>query len=287
MTVRSSPKKDHAGRMVQGFEKGQELFRRISRLLTASGSPWQRLETVNQLWDWLGLWGNVIPQSPLIPGLLRRERQRAVEEIGPMFNLIPGGPDAVGRLPPLLLTAPALARLKEEPQSAPVLGRLVEEYLISRAPPQICTASPKAPAVFGTALLGPSGFCTDRPNSTVVSCLLSSTACFLICSLRTVCSKGASGFDAVFLDSVPAQNDLRAIRLNSGSARDDLRVTRPNFVLFWFFFGICFCFPVPLLGTFSFPRLTLVIVLVPIYVLWLSVLVWFGVVSSWFPCLAL
>ncbi|KAK5616307.1 hypothetical protein CRENBAI_014343 [Crenichthys baileyi] len=130
-----------------GFEKGQELFGRLSRLLTASRSPWQRLKTVNKLWDWLEVWGNVFPQSPLIPGLLRRELQRVMEEIGPMFELIPGRPDAVDRLLPLLGSAPVLgqlqdellsppapARLEEEPKPAHVPGWLEEEPLPSAVP---------------------------------------------------------------------------------------------------------------------------------------------------------
>ncbi|KAK5620832.1 hypothetical protein CRENBAI_018232 [Crenichthys baileyi] len=107
-------------RRQQGLDSGQELLGRPSHLLTASSSPWQHLEMANQVLGWLEEWGNVFPESLLFPGFLRWERQGTVEEIGPLFDLISGGPDIVGCLPPLLAATPVPAWLKEELRSVPV-----------------------------------------------------------------------------------------------------------------------------------------------------------------------
>ncbi|KAK5610251.1 hypothetical protein CRENBAI_008357, partial [Crenichthys baileyi] len=86
---------------------GEKLFRCYLRLLTSRSLLWQRLEVANQILDWLEVWGGFFPHSPLTPEMVEGERQRAVAEIGPLFHLIPGGPDSVGRLPPFL--APVLS----------------------------------------------------------------------------------------------------------------------------------------------------------------------------------
>ncbi|KAK5611941.1 hypothetical protein CRENBAI_006301 [Crenichthys baileyi] len=60
---------------------GEELFRRYSCLLSSRSSLWERLEVANMLLDWLEVWGGFFPQSPLTPGMVEIERERA--EIGP------------------------------------------------------------------------------------------------------------------------------------------------------------------------------------------------------------
>ncbi|KAK5610943.1 hypothetical protein CRENBAI_024195 [Crenichthys baileyi] len=52
--------------------------------------------------DWLGVWGSFFPQSPLTLETVEGEQQRAIAKIGSLFRLIPGGPESMGRLPPLV-----------------------------------------------------------------------------------------------------------------------------------------------------------------------------------------
>ncbi|MEQ2198209.1 hypothetical protein XENOCAPTIV_009471 [Xenoophorus captivus] len=73
------------------------------------------MEMANLLLDWLEVWGGFFPQSALTPGLVEIERQRTVTEIGTLFDLIPGGRDAVDRLPPFLAPVPAPEELVIEP----------------------------------------------------------------------------------------------------------------------------------------------------------------------------
>ncbi|KAK5615990.1 hypothetical protein CRENBAI_019226, partial [Crenichthys baileyi] len=124
---------NQARRMQQGFKSGQVLFGRLSCLLAARSLPWQTLETGNQLCDWLEVWGEVFPQSPVMPRSLRREQQRSVP-----FDLIPGGPDSMGRLLPLLLSDPVPGRFEEDPQPVPILEELKAEHPPPRFPVPVC-----------------------------------------------------------------------------------------------------------------------------------------------------
>ncbi|KAK5609915.1 hypothetical protein CRENBAI_013560 [Crenichthys baileyi] len=122
MTERSSLE-DQARRMLKGFKTEEGLLLRYSHLLTSRSSPWQRLEVANHLiMDWLGVCGSFFLQSPLTLETVEGERQRAVAEIGSLFRLIPGGPDSVGRLPPLLtpIPVPLAEELEEELPPLPV-----------------------------------------------------------------------------------------------------------------------------------------------------------------------
>ncbi|MEQ2244673.1 hypothetical protein ILYODFUR_019657 [Ilyodon furcidens] len=126
---------DQARRVLIGFKTREELFLSYSHLLISLSSPLQRLEVANQIMDWLELWGSFFPQSPLTPEIVEAERQRAMEEIGPPFHHIPGGPDSMGQLPSLLapdpiqLPVPAPEEREDELSLflVPVLEQLMDE----------------------------------------------------------------------------------------------------------------------------------------------------------------
>ncbi|KAK5602369.1 hypothetical protein CRENBAI_013373 [Crenichthys baileyi] len=98
-----------------GFRAGEELIQHCSHILFPRSLPWERLKVANLMLDWLEVWGGCFSHYPLTPGMVARERERAVAEIGPLFDLIPGGPDAVDRLPPFLVPFPAPEELVIEP----------------------------------------------------------------------------------------------------------------------------------------------------------------------------
>ncbi|KAK5604118.1 hypothetical protein CRENBAI_023106 [Crenichthys baileyi] len=83
------------------------------------------------------------------------ERQRAMTEIGPLFDLIPGGPDAVVRLTPFLTPVPALApeelRIELPPLLVPVLKPVPEGFGIE-LPPLLVPVLKPVPEGFGIEL---------------------------------------------------------------------------------------------------------------------------------------
>ncbi|MEQ2204794.1 hypothetical protein XENOCAPTIV_018581 [Xenoophorus captivus] len=126
---------DQARRVLIGFKTREELFLSYSYLLISLSSPLQRLEMANQIMDWLELWGSFFPQSPLTFEIVEAERQRAMEEIGPLFHHIPGGPDSMGQLlsllapDPIQLPVPVPEEREDELSLflVPVLEQLMDE----------------------------------------------------------------------------------------------------------------------------------------------------------------